>query len=222
MAKLIKAEFFKLSRSREFLLLLTAALGMGILNGIMPIRRGYSITGYEVYRIMLVPQLSDVILLCIFAAFYVCGEFSSRTFGRTFLCGYARGQVFFAKMIVYFADLFPIILLPIAVVTAIVTAENGFGVEWGAAMAVDVGARLLCYILDGFFKGSFVLLAASIIRDRLGTFGVALAGLYAMILFSGSAAEEQAISWVFILVTVTGAAAMLAAAAYLFVKRELK
>lgn len=52
MKRLIKAEIFKLFKSRFFWLLFVFAVVMGILNG----KPGATVTGYMVYQIMLMPN----------------------------------------------------------------------------------------------------------------------------------------------------------------------
>ena len=68
----------------------------------------------------------------------------------SFLCGGRRRTVFLAKAITYFVGLLSIVLLPIAVSTAVVTTYNGMGLKGDHNFIADAILGLFCYILRNF------------------------------------------------------------------------
>ena len=118
--------------------------------------------------------------------------------------------------------LLPIVLLPIAVSTAVVTAGNGFGGSWGEAPVLDVMLGLFCYVLRNLSLGSFALLAASLIRDRIGTFGIGMAGMYLMMFVVANNLESSDTICLFIAVSLLEIAVMLATAVFAFEGTDLK
>ena len=173
MGKMIKAEFYKLHKFPSVRMIFLFAFGVGMLRGFSP----YS--GYQVYTIGLVPELFDIVLISVFTVAFLCMEFSKRTFANAFLCGTSRQNVFLAKLAVYFSGLLVLILLPLLVSTSVATMRNGFGADWDA-LALEMTAKLLFYICHRFSMAGFAVLAASIIRNSMGTLGISVAGIYLM------------------------------------------
>ena len=213
MRKLIKAEFYKLRKLRSFHIIFLFAIAVGILNGFSPY------TGYQVYFLGLIPELFDVILISAFAAAFICTEFSDRTFGNAFLCGTLRQNVFLAKLAVYFPGLLILILIPLAASTAVATLENGFGAGWDA-VALEIGSKLLVYVLYKFSMAGFAVLVASVIWNPIGTLGLSAALIYLAVLTQNpveiSAAQDMFIAFI------TMTAILLFAATFIFIKRDLK
>ena len=222
MINLLKAEFYKLRKSEAFKLLLVFAFVSGMLRGGTPVIREVPLTGYEMYTMELKPDMLYGTLICIFVSSYFCDEFSNRTFHMSFLCGGRRRTVFLAETIIFFVGLIPIVLLPIAVSTAVVTANNGFGLKWDHNLVSDVLLGLFCYIVRNLALGSFALLAASIIKDRIGTFGIGMAGIYLIILTVINNLESPDTICLFIMVSLLEITVMLAAAVFIFEKADLK
>lgn len=222
MTNLLNAEFYKLRKSAAFRLLLMFAFVFGMLRGITPVIREVPLTGYEMYTMELKPDLMYGVLICIFISSYFCDEYSNRTFHMSFLCGSRRRTVFLAKAITCFMGLLPIILLPIAVSTAVVTAVNGFGGMWSENLILDVISGLFCYIFRSLSLGSFALLAASLVKDRIGTFGIGMAGMYLMMFAVTNNLESPDTICLFMAVSLLEIAVMLAAAVFVFERTDLK
>lgn len=179
---MIRAEFFKLIRSQSFWLLFAFVFVMGILNG----RPGSSITGYTVYHVMLMPDSLYSVLNGLWAASFVCGEFSNRTFGMSFFSGATRCKVFLSKAVVFIAGGLLLHLLSVMIPMSIATVGNGFGTEWNKAVAYEMALDLACFIFEGLFMECFALFAASLIRDRIGTFAIGTLGSYMIMLLTQS------------------------------------
>lgn len=216
MKNLIKAEFFRLSKSLSFWLLLVFAFVMGVLYGISPL------TGYEICIVRLTPELFSAIWICIFAVSFICCEFHDRTFGRSILCMTTRQKVFLAKALVFFTGTLPIMLLPVIVSTIIATTRNGFGQEWNAMLVSVIIQRLISYIFWGFFMDSCALLMASLIRDRVGTFGAGVVFMYIMMSMEAGGIgiwDSFGIAHVLYLIKIV---IIMAIATFIIVKRDLK
>lgn len=213
MGRLIKAEFYKLRKLRSFHIIFLFALAVGILNGFSPY------TGYQVYSVGVIPELFDAVLISAFTAAFVCTEFSNRTYGNAFLCGALRQNVFLSKLAVYFPGLLILILIPLAASTAAATLRNGFGASWDT-VALEIGSMFLVYILYRFSMAGFTLLVASVIRNPIGTLGLSAALIYLAVL-TQNPVENSAAQDMFIAFAIK-TAILLSAAAFIFIKRDLK
>lgn len=222
MTNLLKAEFYKLCKSVAFRLLLVFALVFGMLRGGTPVIREVPLTGYEMYTMELKSDLLYGVLICIFTSSYICDEFSNHTFQMNLLCGSRRRTVFLTKAMTFFIGLIPILLLPIAISTAVVTAANGFGGKWERELIFNVISLLFCYIFRSLSMGSFALLAASLLKDRIGTFGIGMAGMYLMMFVAANNLESPDAIYLFIVTSLLKIAVMLAAAVFGFEKMDLK
>lgn len=222
MTNLLNAEFYKLLRSVAFRLLLMFVFVSGGLRGVTPVIRKIPLTGYEMFTMELKPDILYGALICIFVSSYFCDEFSNRTFYMSCLCGGRRRTVFLAKTITFFVALIPIVLLPIAVSTAVVTTVNGFGGTWSEKLIFDVISELFCYIFRSLSLGSFALLAASLVKDRIGAFGIGMAGIYLMMMTVINNLESPNTINLFIVVSLLEIVVILTAAVFVFERTDLK
>jgi len=213
---MIRAELFKLIKFQFFWLLFAFVLIMGILNG----RPGSSITGYTVYHVMLMPDILYSGLVGLWAATFVCDEFSNRMFGMTFLCGETRCKVFLAKAVVFMAGGLWLHLLSVIIPISVATVGNGFGIEWNKAVVCEMTLGLICFILKGVFMECFALLAASLIRDRIGTFAAGTLGSYVIMLLTQSMGNSV-LPMRAIFMLIFGLSVSLWMAVFIFVKRDL-
>lgn len=115
-----------------------------------------------------------------------------------------------------------IVLLPIAVSTAVVTTVNGFGGTWSEKLTFDIISELFCYIFRSLSLGSFALLAASLIKDRIGAFGIGMAGIYFIMLTVINNLENPNTISLFIVVSLLEIVVILTAAALVFERTDLK
>lgn len=214
---MIRAELFKLKKFHFFWLLFVFVLIMGILNG----RPGLAITGYTVYHVMLMPDILYSGLVGLWAASFVCDEFSNRTFGMSFFTGATRCKVFLAKAVVFIAGGLLLHLLSVMIPMSVATIVNGFGTEWDKPVAYEMASGLVCFIFEGLFMECVALLAASLIRDRIGTFVVGALGSYIIMLLTQSM-ENSASPMKVIFSLIFGAAVSLWLATAIFIKWDLR
>lgn len=213
---MIRAELFKLIKSQFFWLLFAFVFIMGILNG----RPGSSITGYTVYHVMLMPDIFYSGLVGLWAATFVCDDFSNRMFGMAFFCGATRCKVFSAKAVVFMAGGLLLHLLSVIIPISVAAVGNGFGIEWNKAVVCEMALGLVCFILEGLFMECFALLAASLIRDRIGTFAAGTVGCYMIMLLTQSM-ENTGSPMREIFTLIFGLLVSLWMAAAIFIKRDL-
>lgn len=214
---MIRAELFKLKKSQFFWLLFVFVLIMGILNG----RPGLAITGYTVYHVMLMPDILYSGLVGLWAASFVCDEFSNRTFGMSFFTGATRCKVFLAKAVVFIVGGLLLHFLSVVIPMSVATIGNGFGTEWDRTVAYEMALGLVCFIFEGLFMECFALLAASLVRDRIGTFVVGTLGSYMIMLLTQSMENSVSLMRV-IFVLIFGVVASLWLATAIFIKRDLR
>lgn len=214
---MIRAELFKLIKSQLFWVLFAFVFIMGFLNG----RPGSAITGYTVYHVMLMPDILYSGLVGLWAASFVCDEFSNRTFGMSFFSGVTRCKVFLAKAVVFIAGGLLLLFLSVVIPMSVATVGNGFGTEWNKTVAYKMALGLVCFIFEGLFMECFALLTASLIRDRIGTFAVGTLGNYMIMLLTQS--MENSISLMgAIFVLIFGVVASLWMAVAIFIKWDLR
>ncbi|MCM1045136.1 MAG: ABC transporter permease [Candidatus Gastranaerophilales bacterium] len=182
MIRLVKAEIFKLLKSPFFWMLFLFALLMGILNG----KPGSPVTGYMVYQVMRMPNTLYAGWTGLFAAAFVCDEFSNRTFGMSLCCGATRCKVLLSKALIFIAGGFLLNFASFMVALAVADMGNGFGIEWNRTAVYEVIAGVVCFVLETILMGAFALLTAVLTQDRIGTFAVGAAGSY-IIMFLGHA-----------------------------------
>ena len=178
MGKLLKAEFFKLSKSIEYKILLAVCLAIGLLFGIMGIWYGSSTVGAKCVSISGTGFLYNAVLISMFAAYYIGSEFENHTFAGEVACGASRGKLFGAKMILYFIAILPLIMIYDWVTVAVFTVRNGFGMDWNLETAGFIVYKILFSILCNFAMGSYILLVVYLTRDKGRTVGVGVGSLY--------------------------------------------
>ena len=115
MKRLLKAEFFKLSKEWTLWLLMLFSIVDGYLDGIVPVRYDVVITGYEMYVMRLLAGLRYEVLIGVFAVSFVYSEYKNHTLIHSIYSGFRRSQIFLAKAAAFFAGVLPIVLLHICV-----------------------------------------------------------------------------------------------------------
>lgn len=218
MKRLLKAEFFKLLKSMLFWLLLALSITDGIIYSAAPELYGSSFTGYNMYIMRLASGMFNAVLICALAVSFVCDEFTYGTFRLTLFEGFTRRQAFMAKAAVFAVGIFPMVLLHVAVSTALVTAVNGFGYD--NVMLSDLTLRLICYLAECCFLGSCGIFAAVIARNRVGTFGIGIGMAY--IFLMGSACISDVPMVVRSGAFMTGAVLVSVMAVYIFERCDLE
>ena len=94
------------------------------------------------------------------------------------------------------------------------------GLGTGDAVALEIGSKLLVYVLYRFSMAGFAVLVASVIWNPIGTLGLSAALIYLAVLTQNpveiSAAQDMFIAFI------TMTAILLFAATFIFIKRDLK
>lgn len=183
MNRLIKAEFFKLSKLTGYKVLLLGSLGLGLTEGLFVIiygnGRGTSPAGigYSVLKIYLVFPLFAALMAGIYTAVFLCSEFKNRTYGNLLLCGFSRRKVFLLKMLVFYAGLLPIFYLHMIVVSGIATIGFGFGHLTAGEVAELL--KMFSYSVLGYLAlGGYYALLAVLLKNPVATIGVGFMGAY--------------------------------------------
>lgn len=184
MNRLIKAEFFKLSKLRGYRILLLGAAGIGLAEGLFVILYGANAgveparrVGYFVLRLYLVWPLFAALMTGIYTAIFLCSEFENRAYGMSLLCGLSRRKVFLSKMTVFYAGLLPIFYLHVIVVSGIATMGFGFGALTAEEVA-EILKMFLYSVLGYLVLGGYYALIAVWLKNPVATVGVGFLGAY--------------------------------------------
>ncbi len=188
MDRLIKAEFFKLSKLAGYKILLLGTVGIGLAEGLITIIYGVSQgarisgAGYFALKLYLVWPLFAALMAGVYTAVFLCSDFGNRTYGATLLCGLSRRKVFLSKMIVFYAGLLPIFYLHMVVVCVLVTMGYGFG----SLTAGDVAEflKMFFYSVIGYLAvGGYYALLAVWLKNPVATVGVGFGIVYVQLVW---------------------------------------
>ena len=190
MKRLLKAEFFKLSKEWSLWPLMLFSMVDGYLDGAVPVRYDVMITGYEMYVMRLLAGLRYEVLVCVFAAAFVYSDYKNHTLIHSFSGGFQRSQIFLAKATAFFSGILPIVLLHICVATAMAVSQNGWGIPLNDTdFLMDMSLRMLWYLAGCFCAGSCVLLAIPLTKNYFGAFGLGICMTYVIQMLGASVQE---------------------------------
>lgn len=178
MGNLLKAEFFKLHKSLGYKVLLVVCVGIGVIFGIVVIRNGSEAKGADYVAIMGSGFLYNVVLMSIFAADYIGSAYTNRTFAAEIACGASRRELFTAKLIVFFIGILPLIIVYDLVTVFILTVQNGFGMAWNMHTIRFITQRIVFSILCNFSMGSYIMLNAYLVKNKVAAIGSGIGSLY--------------------------------------------
>lgn len=119
-----------------------------------------------------------MIVVFLFVAFYVKGDFTAHTFCRGILCGIPRKKVFWAKLIALFAGVIPLMLVSSLVGTVLWSIHSGFGIKFGSEAALIIAKAFAKQALLTLILISHAVLFAVISKNQIGTFGWSISTLY--------------------------------------------
>ena len=174
MRKQIRAELLKLRKSSGFVSLILSMLGIGAALGFVFLSAFEPVSGLEAFNRGIMGVEINIIVISIFAALFICGEFENRTIGTSLFCGRSRWSVLLAKISVYFVGVAILVTVFLAAITMIVTIRNGFGYELSADMVEYLVRTFALYVLGRLALASFCAMLAFIIRNYIGTIGVGI------------------------------------------------
>jgi len=174
MLKQIRAELLKLRKSLGFLSLLLSMLGVGAALAFVFLSASEPVSGLEAFNRGIMAVEINIIVISIFAAIFICGEFENRTIGTSLFCGRSRWSILLTKIIVYFVGVAILVTGFLAVLTTIVTIRNGFGSELTADGVIYIVRTFALYLLGRLTLASFCAMLGLIIRNYIGTIGVGI------------------------------------------------
>lgn len=178
MKNLIKAEWFKLTKSFGFKVLLLCNAASLFTTVFLLVFAEAPGLGHRMFISALGYILHHTIIGTVFAAVFLCNEFSGRTFGTSLLCGCSRREIFLSKILVFFAGLLSLFLVYVGITTIVVSVVSGFGMEWSAKTCREVFFLLFCGMSGCVTMGAVIILVATITKKAVATIGTGIGSMY--------------------------------------------
>ena len=186
MKNLIRAEFFKLSKSFGYKVMLALSVGIGVLYSFVWISRSSRVTGYLVLLTMDSFVMSHTIFTSVFTAVFLCSEFSDRTMGQGLFCGVPRRSVFFSKLIAFFTGLLCLLSTVVAITVVIMSIANGFGTELTVEGCLDVLTHVVFFWLVSASIGGFFIFLALATKNTVAAMGTGLGIAYILLVMTSN------------------------------------
>ena len=185
MKDLIKAEWFKLKKMAAYkalfityLVVETATQMNNISNSVVYPRYNPTYTGAEWLGKLQQALFLYSIVVFLFVALYVNGDFVKRTFYSGLLCGVPRKKAFLAKMVSALAGVVPLMLVPVLTGTVLWSIHAGFGMDFGVEAVCLVAKALGIQFLASLMLVSHAAFFAVLIKSRIGAFVWSFGTLY--------------------------------------------
>lgn len=176
MKNLIKAEWFKLSKSSGFKVLCLYNATSSTLTAAFCFIAGSEATGFVAVRMSHGYVLHHSMTGCLFAAIFLCGEFADRTYGLSLLSGYPRKKIFLSKTLIFLSGFIGLFLIYTGGIGVVMSIGNGFG----GPDHLNVLFMLCCGIVGYAAMGMIIILIAVITKRAFVTVGVGMALTYAL------------------------------------------
>lgn len=186
MRKLVRAEFFKLSKSVSYWLMIAFSAGVGLFFAFCGIIQGSRINGYRMLSLMISFVMFHAIFTSTFTAVFICSEFSDRTIGMALLCGLPRRSVFLSKLAAYLTGLLCMLSAVVVVPVAIMSIVNGFGMEMTAEACTEVLIQVVFFWLAGSAMGGFFIFLAVATKNTVVTIGAGLGIAYILLIMTSN------------------------------------
>lgn len=186
MKNLIKAEFFKLSKSIGYRVMLAISAGIGLSFSFFGLSHSFRGTGYWVLLNMGSFVMSHTIFTSVFTAVFLCNEFSNRTMGPGLFCGLPRRSVFFSKLIVFFTGLLCLLSTVVVVPMAIMSIANGFGIELTVEGCLDVLTYVVFFWLVSASIGGFFIFLALATKNTVAAMGTGVGIAYILLVMTSN------------------------------------
>lgn len=176
MKHLVKAEWFKLSKSFGFQVLCLYNAASSMLSAVVLLIAGAKATGFAAMRMSHTYVLHHSVIGCLFVAVFLCGEFANRTYGLSLLSGYSRKKIFLSKVLIFLVGFIWLFLIYTGGIAFIMSIGNGFGgLDHG-----NILFMLFCGILGYMAMGMIILLIAVMVKRAFVTVGVGMGLMYAL------------------------------------------
>ncbi len=190
----IRAELYKLGKLKGFkiILLVNAAiyamLAVLILitadmipsdlpEGVIISVSNVTISGYDVFKTALIQLQSNIVFIATFIGLFVCGDFANRTLGLAVSSGKSRMSMLVGKIVaVMLGTVLILIIVPI-VMTTLITAINGFGVEFTAEIFREMVIDFILYLIVNLSVTSMCIFVAYLLKNMGVTMGICIGAL---------------------------------------------
>lgn len=169
MKNLIKAEWFKLTKSSVFKVLLVINLTAAVLLLWSLTQAGQARTGYRAFRLGIAYLFYHTNIGLVFTAAFFCEDFFNMSFGASLLSGCSRIKIFFAKVIIFFIGM--LLLFSDFTCTAVIVSSllNGFGMAISIETCKNILFFSFCGILGCISMSSIMILISTIIKSKIPT-----------------------------------------------------
>ncbi len=248
MKDLVKAEWFKLRKSLGFklLLLANALCAISTVSTYILLGNGNASSGFCGYRALgggVTLVLMHAYIAYLFAAVFVCKEFSRRTFAMSLLCGHSRTEIFASKATGFLLGYFLLYWEFVGIVSIGASAVYGFGAEWSMEILWETLLLLGVGLMACFTTGAVAVLIAMAARKAIVSIGIGIGHTYALLWLETNFREHplpfmkyaytyqiRELYWrretfspvLFLVVTLATSMIALVAAALVFKRAELK
>ncbi len=192
MKNLIKAELFKLKKLTAYRMLLLIYLILeiaiqmnNISNSIAYPKYNPTYTGIEWLNSQQTFLLYSLVIF-LFTAFYVNGDFVDHTFYASLLCGMPRKNAFLAKIIAALVGTVPLMLVYSLPGTVLWSIHTGFGMDFGAEAVFLIAKAFARQILISLMLVSNTVFFSVIAKSKIGTFGWSFGTLYILSVIMGN------------------------------------
>lgn len=176
MKDLVKAEWFKLSKSFGFKMLCLYNAASSILIAVFCLIAGTKATGFAAIRMSNSYVLHHSMIGCLFAAVFLCGEFTNGTYGLSLLSGYSRKKIFLSKILIFLFGFLGLFLFYTCGIAIVVSLVNGLG----EPDDMNVLFMLCCGIVGYATMGMIILLISVMAKRSFVTVGAGMALTYAL------------------------------------------
>lgn len=169
MKNLVKAEWFKLTKSSVFKILLVINLTAAVLLMWSQTQADMARTGYRAFRLGIAYLFYHTNIGLIYTAVFICEDFSNKSFGTSLLSGCSRRKIFFAKVIIYLVGM--VLLFSIFACSAVIAASllNGFGMPLDFETCKNILFFTFCGILGCTAMSSVMVLISTIVKSKIPT-----------------------------------------------------
>lgn len=148
MYNLLRCEFFKLRKSRMFILLIGLVVAYSIVIGIMTYSSiqygsGSDLQGIDVYFEQLSNYLLVAVIGSLIATVFICKDFENKTIQDSIACGCSRSAIILSKSLVYFLAVAVVTVIPPIVCSTLISIAYGFGMPFDTVSTLKLTAITL-------------------------------------------------------------------------------
>lgn len=164
MKKLIRAEWFKLTKSSVFKVLLFINIIAAVFILLAKPR-----TGYRAFYVGIAYLYYHTNIGLAYTAVFLCEDLTNRSFGASLLSGCSRKKIFFAKAIIFWVGM--VLLFSVFTCSAVITSSllNGFGMALNIETCINILFYTFCGLLGCTSMLSVMVLISTIVKSKIPT-----------------------------------------------------